>query len=100
MEFSHSRERKKPSEGAVFTSRSAYAQRAAFISAARPSGAVTGGSPDRYAPGDLIWHKVFGDGMILSVTPMGNDNLLEISFDRVGTKKLMSNFARLKKRSE
>ena len=37
--------------------------------------------------------------MILSVTPMGNDSLLEIAFEKVGTKKLMANFARLKKLS-
>ena len=42
-------------------------------------------------------HKVFGEGLILSVTPMGNDNLLEVAFDTVGSKKIMSNFARLKK---
>ena len=33
--------------------------------------------------------------MIIAVTKMGNDNLLEIAFDNAGTKKLMSNFARL-----
>ena len=35
--------------------------------------------------------------MVVGVTPMGNDTLLEIAFDKVGTKKLMANFARLKK---
>ena len=33
--------------------------------------------------------------MITSVTPMGADNLLEIAFDSVGTKKLMLNYAKL-----
>ena len=28
---------------------------------------------------------------------MGNDTLLTIAFDKVGTKKLMANFARLQK---
>jgi DNA helicase-2/ATP-dependent DNA helicase PcrA len=35
--------------------------------------------------------------MVLSVSPMGNDMLLEIAFDSIGTKKLMANFARLTK---
>ena len=47
--------------------------------------------------GDSVLHKAFGTGVILSVTPMGNDSLLEIAFQKVGTKKLMANFARLKK---
>ena len=28
---------------------------------------------------------------------MGNDNLVETAFDRVGTKKIMANFAKLQK---
>ena len=43
--------------------------------------------------GDMIQHTAFGKGMILSVIKMGNDALLEIAFDRVGTKKLMLNAA-------
>ena len=50
---------------------------------------------DRLSPGDRVRHKVFGEGMILSITPMANDRLVEIAFDTVGTKKLMANFARL-----
>ena len=42
-------------------------------------------------------HKTFGTGLILNATPMANDTLLEIAFDRVGTKKLFANFARLTK---
>ena len=33
----------------------------------------------------------------LSATPMANDTLLEVAFDKVGTKKLFANFARLTK---
>lgn len=50
-----------------------------------------------YAIGDTVKHKAFGTGVIISITPMGNDNLLEVAFDRAGTKKLMSNFAKLEK---
>ncbi len=50
-----------------------------------------------YAVGDTVRHKSFGTGIILSAQPMGNDTLLEVAFDKAGTKKLMSNFARLEK---
>ena len=39
--------------------------------------------------GDAIRHRTFGQGMVLSVRPMGNDALVEVAFDGVGTKKLM-----------
>jgi len=45
--------------------------------------------------GQKVRHKAFGDGMVIRVTAMGNDSLLEIAFDRVGTKKIMQNFAKL-----
>lgn len=50
-----------------------------------------------FAVGDSVKSKVFGAGVILSVKPMGNDQMLEIAFDKVGTKKLMANYARLEK---
>ena len=52
---------------------------------------------ESYTVGQRVRHKTFGDGMILSCKPMGNDTLLEIAFDSIGTKKLMANFARLQK---
>ena len=48
-----------------------------------------------YTAGMQVEHKTFGKGMILKVTPMGNDTLLEIAFDTVGTKKIMAGFAKL-----
>ena len=39
--------------------------------------------------GDMVRHKAFGRGMVLSIQPMGGDALLEIAFDEVGTKRLM-----------
>ena len=50
-----------------------------------------------YNVGDTVRHKTFGTGVVLSSKPMGNDNLLEVAFDRAGTKKLMANFAKLEK---
>lgn len=50
-----------------------------------------------YRVGDTVLHKTFGTGLIVSATPMANDTLLEVAFDKVGTKKLFANFARLTK---
>ena len=43
--------------------------------------------------GDMVEHKAFGRGMVLSVLKMGGDALLEIAFDKIGTKKLMAKTA-------
>lgn len=43
--------------------------------------------------GDMVMHKAFGRGLVLSVMKLGNDALLEIAFDQIGTKKLMANTA-------
>ncbi len=43
----------------------------------------------RLSKGDMVDHKAFGRGMVLSVQPMGGDALVEIAFDNVGTKRLM-----------
>ena len=50
-----------------------------------------------FSAGDRIKHKIFGEGTILSATPMANDTLLEIAFDTKGTKKIMANYAKVKK---
>ena len=50
-----------------------------------------------FASGDRVSHKVFGEGTVLTVKPMSNDNLLEIAFDKAGTKKIMANFAKVEK---
>lgn len=48
-----------------------------------------------YTVGMRVSHKVFGEGTVLSVKPMASDSMLEIAFDKVGTKKLMASFAQL-----
>lgn len=50
-----------------------------------------------YTAGEKVSHSIFGEGVIVSVKPMANDSMLEIAFDKVGTKKLMANYAKLKK---
>ena len=54
-------------------------------------------STDTFSVGDQVKHRAFGDGMIISLKPMGNDVLMEISFDKVGTKKIMANMGAVKK---
>ena len=51
-----------------------------------------------YKVGDTVVHKSFGTGTILSLQPMGNDILMEVAFDKAGTKKMMANFARIEKK--
>ena len=93
IEHSRSREWAHRSVGSMpaFGARSPQAATAQtpFRPAFTPSGT--------YKPGDTVSHKTFGKGLILSATPMANDTLLEIAFDKVGTKKLFANFARLTK---
>ncbi len=50
-----------------------------------------------FAPGDRVSHMTFGEGEVLSVKSMGRDMLIEVMFDKVGTKKLMATYAKLKK---
>lgn len=62
--------------------------------------AATAGSSaplPEFHPGDTVEHKAFGTGVVASCRPMGNDVLLEIAFQKVGTKKLMARMANLKK---
>lgn len=54
------------------------------IRKAAPSGGLM-----QLAPGESVRHDAFGQGMVLSVRVMGNDALIEVAFDTVGTKKLM-----------
>ena len=55
------------------------------------------GSADTFEAGDRVRHTLFGSGEILSVRPMGSDILYEVAFDKVGTKKMMATYAKLKK---
>ena len=46
-----------------------------------------------FAIGDSVIHKAFGEGLVVSVKPMGGDALLEIAFNEKGTKRLMAKSA-------
>lgn len=55
------------------------------------------GSGNTLSAGDRVRHSLFGVGEILSVRPMGSDILYEVAFEKVGTKKMMGTYAKLKK---
>ena len=70
-----------------------YQQRPAKTEfSSKPASAGTGPMID-FNKGDMVQHTAFGQGMVLSVLKMGRDALLEIAFDRIGTKKLMAKTA-------
>ena len=62
---------------------------AAAVPAARPAVPAQQAALPDYKVGDQVQHSAFGLGLILSLKPMGNDALVEIAFDSVGTKRLM-----------
>lgn len=66
------------------------------ISSTPAAGADMSGSI-HFAAGDMVSHKTFGNGLVVSAQPVGNDVLLEIAFDKAGTKKLMAKYAKLEK---
>ncbi|MEE1198317.1 MAG: 3'-5' exonuclease [Acutalibacteraceae bacterium] len=49
-----------------------------------------------YKTGMSVTHSTFGEGVVLSISPMGDDSLLEVNFKTAGKKKLMANYAKLK----
>ena len=54
-----------------------------------PSGKTAPKPAPAFAVGDHVNHKAFGPGVLVKMTPMGGDYLIEVRFDRVGSKKLM-----------
>lgn len=66
-----------------------------YLRAAAAQPAAAGGQ--RYSPGERIRHPVHGEGTVLTVTPMGGDTMLEIAFDRAGTKRIMTNYTKIRK---
>ena len=54
-------------------------------------------SDQNFEVGNRVSHNIFGEGTVLAAKRMANDTMLEIAFDTKGTKKIMANFARIKK---
>ena len=77
-----------------------YASRPSRQAKARPVSAPVSAAPKQasvpaFSVGERVRHRAFGDGQIIKMTPMGNDQLIEISFDSGVTKKLMLRAAAL-----
>ena len=83
--------RRAPAKSEYSSGRTSYLDINAYSKA--PAAPKT--SAAKYAAGQKVSHKVFGEGLILSVKPMGGDMLLEVAFNTVGTKKLMAAYAKL-----
>lgn len=64
---------------------------------AKPKAPVSTSQKEIFEVGDRVYHATFGEGDVLSVKRMGADWLYEVVFDKVGTKKLMATYAKLKK---
>jgi DNA helicase-2/ATP-dependent DNA helicase PcrA len=55
---------------------------------ASPSGS-SGSTMPAFKTGDSVQHKAFGEGVIVKMTPVGGDALVEIEFQGIGLKRLM-----------
>ena len=68
-----------------------------------PQSAAAGMTQDRkeaetsFKAGDIVEHRKFGRGTVISAKQFGKDAILEIDFDSIGRKQLMAVFAKLKK---
>ena len=91
--FSTSASRVNIGSGSSFGAGSKYTQNKSFNTFTKP--AVKSGTV--YKKGDCVFHKVFGKGMIMKTEKMGNDTMLEVAFDKAGTKTLMANFSKMEK---
>jgi DNA helicase II / ATP-dependent DNA helicase PcrA len=61
----------------------------------KPTTPVGGASP--FKPGEKVKHAVFGQGVVVGCTGMGDDAQVTVAFPNVGVKKLVAGYARLEK---
>ena len=95
LEVSSSFVRKQPQQGTV----PAYQSRTSGFASHTSARSAAGGyaAAPTLKIGDVVKHKAFGQGLIVNAVPIGNDTMLEIAFESVGTKRIMQNFAKLEK---
>jgi DNA helicase-2/ATP-dependent DNA helicase PcrA len=72
-------------------------QQPRILPAPPPRGGLPPSEQPVLRPGDQVKHRVFGTGCVLTVADAGGDQILEIVFEKGGTKKIMANYARLEK---
>lgn len=97
-------EKRNIPKGYAYSDKSSYESRSArpasSFSAPKKSMPLSSPSASKpntpsYKVGDKVNHKAFGTGTIVKMSPMGNDHLIEISFDSGISKKLMLRAAAL-----
>ncbi len=81
----------------MITPRPAYRAPSDTLTVTTPMRPMPRGDREIFAEGTRVVHSTFGEGEILSAKPLGADILYEVTFDRVGTKKLMATFAKLQR---
>ena len=52
---------------------------------------------EKFGEGDCVLHRVFGKGIVVSAKAAGGDMLYEIDFETQGRKKILGNYAKLKR---
>jgi len=52
---------------------------------------------EEFFKGDIVEHRKFGRGVVISAKQFGSDSILVIEFESIGEKQLMAAFAKLKK---
>ena len=86
----------KPAERRHEPSVSPFASQMEKLKASRPASGAQA-SAQSFSVGERVYHNIFGEGTVLKATAMSNDTMLEIAFEKVGTKKIMANYAKIKK---
>ena len=80
----------------VFGKASSFGRTAeSFLSGLGKSSASESVDLSKYSTGVRVFHKKFGEGVITKTEPEGEDLKVDISFDKVGHKRLMAKFAKL-----
>ena len=81
---------------AVFGKTSSFGRTAeSFLSGLGKSTSSASVDLSKYIAGVRVFHKKFGEGTITKTEPEGEDLKVDISFDKVGHKRLMAKFAKL-----
>ena len=86
----YGREYEPSSHGSYASSQRQRTEEPSKAASFRPDSAKAAPAPSAsFAVGDIVKHTAFGEGVIIKMTPMGNDYLIEINFSGIGSKKLM-----------
>ena len=63
----------------------------------KTSASIQTAAGENFDVGDRVRHKIFGEGTVVGVKPVGKDAIITIDFDTKGTKPVMKNNARMEK---